>query len=571
MMATERDHRVLVFAPIGRDAPAVARLLSGAGIEAAICRDLKALVEEIALGTGAVFLAEEGLFGKDIAPLAGWCKSQPAWSDLPFIVLTSHQDQPAVAEWRRNLLGTLSNVSLLERPIQPITLASAVRTALRARSRQYEVRALIEAREEAAQQLERLVIERTRALEDSNAQLRREMSERARVEESLRQAQKMEAIGRLTGGIAHDFNNVLMVISGGLEMIERQGDPVRRNHLLAGMRQAAQRAAVLTRQLLTYSRRQKLKPEVLDIAQQIGGMRELLDRSLGGDVHVAFEFADGAWPVEVDGGELELAVLNLAVNARDAMPNGGSVIVRSENVSSDPDGELKGPHVRLSVIDSGTGMTPEVVARAFEPFYTTKEVGKGSGLGLAQVYGFAKESGGTVRIQSEPGKGTTIAIYLPRSDKSPSRDVGEAQALPARPAQVPEAGRVLLVEDDDEVAALVSEMLDQLGYGVTRAATAKAALGALANGRPVDVVFSDIMMPGGMNGVELALEIRKRRAELPVLLTSGYAEGAAPVASKAGIRILAKPYHIEELSAALHAATSQGASGRRPQPVGVGA
>lgn len=568
MSGTERDRLVLVFAPIGRDAPAIAQLLANAGVEALICRALDCLMEGIAKGAGAVFLAEEGLFGKNIAGLAKWSEGQPAWSDLPFIVLTSHQDQPAVAAWRRKLLDALGNVSLLERPIQPITLASVVQTALRARSRQYEVRALIQAREQAAQELERLVIERTKALEDSNAQLRVEMNERARMEETLRQAQKMEAIGRLTGGIAHDFNNVLMVISGGLEMIERQADAARRSRLLSGMRQAAERASVLTRQLLTYSRRQKLNPEALDIARQIGGMRELLDRSLGGDVHVAFDIAPGLWPVEVDGGELELAVLNLAVNARDALTNGGTIIVRGENLAHGEESDLEGEYVRLSVIDTGAGMPPEIQARAFEPFYTTKDVGKGSGLGLAQVYGFATEAGGTVRIESEPGQGTTISIYLPRSAKMPAGHGEHATHLPVKLAAAREAGRVLLVEDDDEVATLVAEMLDQLGYDVTRAATAKAALGALADGRPVDIVFSDIMMPGGMSGVELALEIRKRRSGLPVLLTSGYAEGAAPEANNAGIRILAKPYRIEELSAALHAAMPQGASARRA-PLGM--
>jgi signal transduction histidine kinase len=554
MAGTERDDRVLVFAPIGRDASAIAQLLRHADIETAICPDLPALIDEVAAGAGAVFLAEEGLFGQNIPPLAQWCQAQPTWSDLPFIVLTSHQEQEVVVAWRHKLLDALRNVSLLERPIQPITLASAVQSALRARRRQYEVRAMIQAREQAARELEALVVERTRALEQTNAQLRVQMAERARAEEGLRQAQKLEAIGQLTGGIAHDFNNVLMVISGGLEMIERQTDAGRRQRLMSGMRQATKRAASLTRQLLTFSRRQKLTPEPLDISQQIGGMRELLDRSLGDAVHVELDCADQLWPVEVDGGELELAVLNLAVNARDAMPNGGTIVIRCENVADGSEVDLKGDHVRVSVIDTGTGMTPEIQARAFEPFYTTKDVGKGSGLGLAQVYGFATQACGTVRIQSQPGRGTSISIYLPRSDKAPARALEHHP--PFTQAPEPKAGRILLVEDDDEVAALVGEMLNQLGYGVTRAATATAALGALANGRPVDIVFSDIMMPGGMNGVELAVEIKKRRAGLPVLLTSGYAAAVASEADKAGVHILPKPYRIDELSAALHALRS---------------
>ncbi len=556
MGGADRDHRVLVFAPIGRDGPASAELLRSAKLETVVCPDLATLIAEIGAGAGAVFMAEEGLFGKDTAPLTQWIDRQPAWSDLPFIVLTSHQEQPAVVAWRRNLVNVLRNVSLLERPVQPITLASAIHAALRARRRQYEVRALIRAREQAAQELERLVVERTAALEQANQQLRVEMEERARVEETLHQAQKIEAIGQLTGGIAHDFNNLLMVISGGLEMLDRQSDPSRHRRLMDGMLHAAQRGAALTRQLLAFSRRQEVSPEPIDIGRQIGGMRELWDRSLGGDVHVEFDFPDTVWPVEVDAGQLELALLNLAVNARDAMPGGGTIVLRGENLPKIKLDGITGDYVRLSVIDTGIGMKPEVQARVFEPFFTTKDVGKGSGLGLAQVYGFATQSRGSVRIDSEVGRGTRVALYLPRSDKPPLSDRLHLGDLPMDRPRGHDAGRVLLVEDDDEVAALTSEMLDQLGYEVTRTASAVAALGALANGRPVDLVLSDVMMPGGMNGIELAREIRKRRAELPVLLTSGYAEAAAQEANAEGIHLLPKPYRIGQLSAALKAATA---------------
>jgi CheY-like chemotaxis protein len=324
-----------------------------------------------------------------------------------------------------------------------------------------------------------------------------------------------------------------------------------------GMIQAAQRGASLTSQLLAFSRRQELRPEPIDIARQIGRMRELLDRSLRGDVYVEFDFPDALWPVEADPGELELAILNLAVNARDATPSGGVIVVRGENLPNLKDDEFAGDYVCLSVIDKGIGMTPEVRARVFEPFFTTKDVGKGSGLGLAQVYGFATQSRGSVRIVSDVGKGTTIALYLPRSNKAPShdqRDLVDAGTAAARPHN---EGRILLVEDDDEVAALVSEMLDELGYEVTRASSAAAALGALANGRLVDIVFSDIMMPGGMNGVELAREIRRRRNDIPVLLTSGFPGAAVHEAKRAAIRILAKPYRIDELAAALNAVKSE--------------
>ncbi|CCD85419.1 putative sensor histidine kinase with a Response regulator receiver domain [Bradyrhizobium sp. ORS 285] len=561
-MSTEGDQRVLVFAPIGRDGPASAELFRSARIETAVCPSLSDLVVQLRAGVGTVVVAEEGLFATDAAPLKEWVARQPPWSDLPFIVLTSHREQPAVVAWRRDLVTALRNVSLLERPIQPITLLSAVQSAMRARRRQYEIRALIHAREQAAQELERLVVERTRALAESNEHLRVEMAERAQVEETLRQAQKIEAIGRLTGGVAHDFNNLLMVISGGLDMLDRQSDPARRRRLMDGMIQAAQRGASLTRQLLAFSRRQELRPEPVDIARQIGGMRELLDRSLRGDVHVQFEFPDALWPVEVDPGELELVVLNLAVNARDAMPTGGTILVRAENLADWHDDEITGDFVRLSVIDSGTGMSEDVRLRVFEPFFTTKDIGKGSGLGLAQVYGFSKQSRGTVRIESELGRGTTIALYLPRSAHAASTSQRHLVDFHHASARHRDQGRILLVEDDTEVAALVSEMLRQLGYEVTHAASAAAALGALADGRTVDLVFSDVMMPGGMNGVELAREIQKRRGDMPILLTSGYSGTAVHAAREAGVRILSKPYGVDELAAAIDAAKTESVPSR---------
>jgi signal transduction histidine kinase/CheY-like chemotaxis protein len=418
-----------------------------------------------------------------------------------------------------------------------------------------ELQLLLEEREQAAQELERQVAARTQELKAANEALRDQMASRALVEEKLRQAQKIEAIGQLTGGIAHDFNNLLMVISGGLEMLDRQTDPARKKRMMDGMRHAAERGSGLTRQLLAFSRRQELKPRTVDLQRQIGGMRELLDRSLSGDVQVDFEFSADLWPVEVDPSELELMVLNLAVNARDAMPNGGTIRITADNVPGYRKNGAAEDVVRLAISDSGSGMTREVQARVFEPFFTTKDIGKGSGLGLAQVHGFVQQSGGAIDIDSAVGLGTTVTLLLPRSMKEPGPDQHHLVDLHvARRQPQGSAGCVLLVEDDEEVAALVSEMLEELGYQVLRAATAEAALGALANDRPVDVVLSDIMMPGGMNGVDLAKEIRSRRSDLPVLLTSGFADAAKQVADAQGIKILRKPYQLTELSEALSAA-----------------
>ncbi|WP_152732190.1 ATP-binding protein [Stutzerimonas stutzeri] len=519
-------------------------------MRAAICHSVEEVLQRAETDADAVFIAEEGLFGHDLENLAGWVDRQPAWSDFPFVVLTSKHQPPAVAAWRQRMVLALRNVSLLERPVHSITLTSALKASVRGRQRQYEVRALLEAQEQASQQLEALVVERTRELEKANQELRTQMAERARIEETLRQAQKIEAIGQLTGGIAHDFNNLLMVISGGLDMLDRRKDPQRRERLLAGMRQAAQRGTALTRQLLAFSRSQSLAPKAVDLSLQIGRMRDLLDRSLSGDVHVEVQFAPDLWPVEVDPGELELVILNLAVNARDAMPDGGSILIKARNAPDEVVMGHRGDFVRLTVSDSGAGIPEDVRARVFDPFFTTKEIGKGSGLGLAQVYGFARQSGGTVWIESECGRGTSVIMLLPRSARLPDQpDVDEQDS---HDGDIAPLGSVLLVDDDEEVAALVGEMLEHLGYRVTRTASANDALAALADGCTVDVVFSDVMMPGGMNGVELAREIRVRALGIPVLLTSGYAEAAQQSAAAEGVHVLAKPYRLEDLASALH-------------------
>lgn len=552
----DSDRRVLILMPTGRDGPAAAEFLQKVGLATTICSTLEQLVAEIQGGAAVVLLAEEALFGKDPDRLVHWARQQSKWSDLPFVILTSRQDQAAIGKWRNKLVAELHNVSLLERPVQTITLTSTIRAAVRARLRQYEVRALLQAQADAAAELERQIQARTGELAQANAELRAQMAERARMEEVLRQAQKIEAIGQLTGGVAHDFNNLLMVISGGLEMLDRQKDPARRQRLMDGMHQAAQRGSGLTRQLLAFSRRSPLKPEPVDLELQIGGMRELLDRSLRGDVHVEITLAQGLWPVKVDPSELELVILNLAVNSRDAMPQGGVILITAENTGPHDDISLDGEFVQLSVTDQGIGMSDEVKAHVFEPFYTTKEIGRGSGLGLAQVHGFVTQSGGRVEIQSEVGRGTTVSILLPRSLEEPPHLEHRLIDLNVESRQPERRGAILLVEDDDEVAALVTEMLEQLGFEVTRAASAMAALGALSNERHVDLVLSDIMMPGGMDGVELAREIRQRRRGLPILLTSGYAETAIDSAAAIGIRILPKPYQLNELAAALDTAMS---------------
>lgn len=380
----------------------------------------------------------------------------------------------------------------------------------------------------------------------------RDQARLAEAEEYVRQTQKFEAIGQLTGGIAHDFNNLLQVLAGGISILERQmyGDAVRR--MLEGMRRATTRGASLTRQLLAFSRRQALQPEPVDLAQQIEHMRDILDRTLRGDVVVEAQLPEGLWAVLVDPNELELTVLNLCVNARDAMPKGGVITIRAENRARIVREDLAGDFVALSIRDTGTGMSPEVMEHIFEPFFTTKDVGKGSGLGLAQVYGFAKQSGGTVLAESKLGVGTSVTLLLPRSQQQASTAAHEDTRSPAPRESL--AGSILLVEDDEEVATLVAEMLRELGYSVTRAASSEAALGALADGRIVDLVFSDIMMPGPMNGFELAQEIRRRRPRQKILLTSGYPDASSRSDDGRDFVILRKPYEIQDLKVSLDVA-----------------
>ncbi|MDB5457759.1 MAG: integral rane sensor hybrid histidine kinase [Caulobacter sp.] len=376
-----------------------------------------------------------------------------------------------------------------------------------------------------------------------------QIAERERVEEALRQSQKMEAMGQLTGGVAHDFNNLLMVASGGLDMLARTEDPRRREKLMNGIRQAVDRGAGLTRQLLAFARRSPLAPEVIDLTARLESMRLLLDRSLREDVVIDLKLAPDLWPVEIDPSQLEVSLLNLAVNARDAMPSGGTITVAAENLAGLAEGDLQGDHVRLVVADEGVGMPPETVARVFEPFFTTKGVGKGTGLGLSQVYGFTRASGGQVRIESQVGVGSKISMYLPRSNKPLA---APPQPAPAEATDGRWAGSALIVEDDDDVGDVVCEMFQALGWRVRRAPTASSALDLLDSGPAFDLVFSDMVMPGELDGIGLARIVALRRPDLPVILTTGYSLAATSVAAE-GLRLLVKPYGIEALAVELAA------------------
>ncbi len=393
-----------------------------------------------------------------------------------------------------------------------------------------------------------------RELSDSNAELQRQIVERANAEEALRQAQKMQALGQLTGGIAHDFNNLLTVIQGSADILKRPALPEdKRLRFADAIVQTAARAAALTGQLLAFARRQPLRPKVVDLNERVDAMMDMLERTLGARFVVRTDLGPGLCPVEVDPTQLEVAVLNVIVNARDAMPEGGGIIIRTrEAVPEEIEGD--GAGVALSVTDAGMGIDAETLGRVFEPFFTTKNVGKGTGLGLSQVYGFAKQSGGDVRIDSELGVGTTVTMLLPCTGK-PLEKGPETTG----PANAQRRGRILLVEDNEEVGAFAESMLAELGHAVVRARNADEALASIDSGLPFDVMFSDVVMPG-ISGIELARLVRERRPDLPIVLTTGYSEQIARTGAE-DLPVVLKPYRLDALAKALDDAMAAAARG----------
>jgi len=373
-----------------------------------------------------------------------------------------------------------------------------------------------------------------------------EIERRGAAEEALRQAQKMETLGQLTGGVAHDFNNLLQIVRGNLEILVRnlpeEAERLRRatDNALRG----TDRAAILTQRLLAFSRRQPLAPKPLDLNKLVANMSDLLHRTLGETVAVETRLIGGLWRIEADPNQLENSILNLAVNARDAMDGGGKLLIETENAQRD-DGQF----VVLKVTDDGSGMDAATVERAFEPFFTTKDVGKGTGLGLSMVYGFVKQSGGDVRILSEPGRGTSVQMYFPRLPASAAQAEGEEDAAPVPSALGKE--RILVCEDDEDVRAYSIEVLRELGYDVVEAADGAAALALLEKGEAVDLLFTDVVLPGGLTGEMVAKRARALRPDLPVLFTTGYARKAISRNGRLDpdIELIAKPFTYGELAA----------------------
>ena len=638
------ETRILVLAPRGRDAAVACDLLRGQGFDCKTCADLGELTEALSEGAGAALVTEEALASGERGALERWVADQPKWSDLPFVVLANGNKGPRSAA-AAAALDALGNVVLLERPLHADAMIGVLRSALKARRRQYEIRAF-------ADTLERSGVERTRELEAARQSLeialdaadmgswdldpvadtarrtlrhdeifgyaelqprwgrdvflthvvpeerdrvaaafdaaaktgtldfecaidaangsRRWISVKGRVhydaarapvrmtgvvaditdrreaDLKLAQSQKMEAIGQLTGGVAHDFNNLLTPIVGSLDLLRRRhADDPRSERLIGGALQAAERAATLTQRLLAFARRQTLEPQAVDIGTLVDGMAELVRRSLGPTVEVVVDVPRHLPAARVDPNQLELALLNLAINARDAMPGGGRLTISaSEVVGGEAAGLAPGRYVRLVAADTGTGMDAATLARAIEPFFSTKGVGKGTGLGLSMVHGLAAQSGGTLTLESAPGRGTSIALWLPATGEPGAAARSEA----AEPMAARRASTVLLVDDEELVRAATADMLRDIGYTVIEAASGAGALAAMRRGAEPDALVTDYLMPG-MTGSALIGELRASGRRLPVLLVTGYANCGEDV--PADVPRLSKPFRQTDLAARL--------------------
>jgi signal transduction histidine kinase/ActR/RegA family two-component response regulator len=541
------EQRVLVLAPIGRDAHAASQHLAESKLDSVVCNDMADLLIKLGEGAAMALVTEEAFLRGGTQALEKWVAGQPPWSDFPFIVLTSHATSAAAQAYRVRLLESLGNVSLLERPLNALTLMSAIRSAMRARRRQYEVQDHLFDRETFAAQLEDQVRERTRELEQANEQLRREIAERRQAQAALQQAQKMEVIGQMTGGVAHDFNNLLTAVLGNLELATRRGKDDNIKRFLEGATQAAQRGAKITSQLLAFSRTQRLQTEAVDLNAIVTEMGDLLFRTIGATVRIETMLERRLWPATADRSQIESVILNLAVNARDAMPDGGRLTITTANVPHDdkskPAELPAGDYVSVSVSDTGTGMTEEVLRKAFEPFFTTKPVGSGTGLGLSQVYGIAKQTGGTVAIDTELGEGTTVRVYVPRTTAAPAvHSADEANNVPLRRHKA----TILVVDDDKDVRQLAVSCLETLGYQVVAADGGHAAVRTVAREDRIDLVLIDVAMPE-INGVEAIEAILKKRPGVPFLYMTGYVGPTKLDASEH--RVLKKPFTIAELAA----------------------
>lgn len=551
----DAELRLLVHAPRGRDAAVVQSVLSAQGLATQVCADTREMMEGLQQGAAGVILTEEALpqlLGD--RRIVQHLRSQPSWSDLPFVVLATRREGRRAAT-DIDELHSLGNVILLERPLNAETLASASESVLRARRRQYLAREQLQELDRTKGELQRLnaqleerIETRTRELASANDRLMKEIAERERAQAALTQVQKMEAIGRLTGGIAHDFNNLLHVVNMNLELVSLYAKDEKVRPVVDRAKSAAKRGARLTNQLLSFARSQSLLPKLTHVNELLVGMKDLLEISVGSGVQVELDLCDDPAAVVLDPSQLEMAVLNLAVNSRDAMEQGGKLTISTCTRKRGPEAELPpGEYVSVTVSDTGAGIPPHVLPKVFDPFFTTKPLGQGTGLGLSQVYGFARQSGGLAHVRSEPGKGTTVEMLFPAASEHAEEleHVASSPSMPERAKGV----HILVVEDDNDVRRVIVECLSLIGYQVTEAPNGTEGLQAIATRRP-DLLLVDYAMPD-MTGAEVIARVREREPDLPVILATGYADMAAVERLAGKPRVLRKPFDIAALGDAV--------------------
>jgi PAS domain S-box-containing protein len=671
--------RAVILAPSGRNAAVASDLVRHADVDPQVCADLQGLVAILGDDVAFVLITEEAIRNADLKPLAQWIADQPAWSDLPFILVTDHgggpERNPVASRW----LEALRNVAFVERPFHPTTLVSIAQTTANGRRRQHQTRSLLaelgesEARlrtalkagrlgpwefdfttrslllsdefrsafgsegsfgleaffsgihlddrsrvaaaiqhsvstgedyavefrrsgpngttrwidararlvrdangmpqrlvglssditerkkaeaalQESNERLERHVRERTAQLQHAHDELLSQISERERSEEQLRHMQKLESIGELTGGVAHDFNNLLTAVIGNLELLKKrlpQNPAVDR--LIDGALQGAQRGAALTQRLLAFARRQSLDPRPVDLASLVRGMTDLLRRSIGPAVELELDLPPALPAVQIDANQIELALLNLAINARDAMADGGRISIGIHRCATEESADLAaGDYVCLTVADTGVGMDADTIKRAIEPFFSTKGIGKGTGLGLSMVHGVAQQLHGALRLLSAPGQGTRAELWLPIATEP------AVATPPESPKPAESRGITLLLVDDDFLINLSTKaLLEDLGHTVIEANSGPKALEVLRTEKPIDLMITDYAMPG-MTGLQLAEAARTLRPGLPILLATGYAD--LPVGAILDLPRLSKPYHQRQLAEQITALVGQEAS-----------
>ncbi|MDB5741858.1 MAG: hybrid sensor histidine kinase/response regulator [Polaromonas sp.] len=537
------EERILVLAPRGRDAQVIEQVLLRDGIQCSACSAYEDLLAQLDRPVGAAFIVEEALYETDLTPLMDKLAQQPSWSDFPIVLLMSPITGKSGVNTRLRFKN-LGNVILLERPINAESLRSAAASVLRARKRQYQARSDLQERADLNATLESRIAERTAALAQANDRLMREMNERERAQMALVQTQKMEALGHLTSGISHDFNNLLSIIQGNADLLDLLTTDERLKRMANTIRKAAKQGAKMTGQLLAFSRGQPLDLKAFDLNKALEGVKDLLTASLGARVRVQLDLAPDISFVKADLNQIELAVLNLAINAKDAIQGTGTVTVKTA-VRPAPDGLIADrDYAVISVIDTGEGINPEILAKVFDPFFTTKPLGKGTGLGLSQVYGIAQQSGGTAKVKSEVGVGTTVEIWLPLADPEDKVEPELRPDLRINPDE--RRACIFVVEDEPTVRQFIVESLEILGYRVMQAEHAQAGLDQLETVHP-DLLITDFLMPG-MTGAELIKKAQKKYPGLPAIIATGYADLQAVDEVIDTEMVLRKPFQLNDLA-----------------------